>query len=129
MSAPPFPTFARQGLAIPPIVHENRYELECECARSLLAVTCAEQEGRLHMLTLLSAYLASGAGGRKRQFVAKEMQALRDLYEAAWCELGCAFSDDFARMTRRTVERQSWRSLSGLLPVHSVHCCRDSLGS
>ena len=122
MSAPSFPTFARQALGIPPITHGSRYEPDCECVLSLLAVTCAEQEGRLHMLTLLSAYLASGAGGRRRQFVAKEMQALRDLYEAVWCELGCAFSDDFVRMTRRAVERQSCCSLSSLPAVHSVHC-------
>lgn len=128
MSAPSFPTFARQGFAIPPIVHGNRYELECECACSLLAVTCAEQEGRLHMLTLLSAYLASGAGGRKRQFVAKEMHALADFYEAVWCELGCAFSNDFVRVTRRAVEGQSCCTLSGLPSVHSVHCGRDSKG-
>lgn len=114
MSALFFPGLLRQGRTISPILHGSRYELDSEYSLHLLAVTCSEQEGRLHTLNLLSEYLASGAGGRKRQLVAKEVQALRELYEAVWCELGCAFNDPVIRSAREAVEQETY--------------CRESLG-
>lgn len=111
MSALPFPAMRNQGLAVPPILRDSRYESDSEYSLHLLAATCSEQEGRLDMLKLLSDYLASGAGGRKRQLAAKELQALRDLYEAVWSELGCAFSDPVVRSAREAIE-------------HEAHCCQ-----
>jgi hypothetical protein len=35
------------------------------------------------------------------------MQALSDLYEAVWCELGCAFSNPIVRSARATVEHEA----------------------
>lgn len=105
MTAPSVSAPSRQALFVPEILRESRYEAESEYSLNLLAATCSEQTGRLHTLSLLSEYLASGAGGRKRQLVAKEIEALRELYEAVWCELGCAFSDPVVRSAREAVEQ------------------------
>jgi hypothetical protein len=83
MSAPSVTAVSRRDLILPPIFRDSRYESDREYSLSLLAVTCSEQQGRLHTLNLLSEYLASSAGGRKRQLVTREMQALSELYEAA----------------------------------------------
>jgi hypothetical protein len=53
---------------------------------------------------LISEYLAYGVSDRKRQLVAREMQALSEWYEAASYELGCAFSDRIVRSARAAVE-------------------------
>lgn len=94
----------RAPSAIPAIIHESRYEADDEYSLALLAATCSEQERRLHTLTLLSEYVASGAGGRKWLLVTKEIQALTDLYEAVWCELGCAFDSHVVRSARAALE-------------------------
>jgi hypothetical protein len=57
------------------------------------------------MLQLLSEYLAS-CTGRRRQIVASEMKALRELYEATWCELDYAFPAKLV-WCRVDVERDS----------------------
>ena len=107
MSALPFLATRNQAIAVPPILHDSRYESDSEYSLKLLAATCWEQEGRLHTLNLLSDYLASSAGGRKRQLLAKELQALRDLYEAVWCEPGCAFGDLVICSAREAVEHEA----------------------
>ncbi|HEX7362288.1 MAG TPA: hypothetical protein VF283_17490 [Bryobacteraceae bacterium] len=86
-----------------PILRGSRY---AAYSLSLLASACAEQKGRLRALVLLFDYLASGAGGRKRELIAKEMQALLDLYEAVWCELDDAFGARTIRSAREAVEQQ-----------------------
>lgn len=113
MTAPSMPAVSHRDLVLPPIFRASRYEPDSsEHPLRLLAVTCCEQQGRLHTLNLLSEYLASGAGGRKRQLVAKEMQALSELYEAVWCELGCGFSDSLIRSARETVEMHYGEALA-----------------
>ena len=107
MSAPSTAAVPRRSLVLPPIFRNSRYESDSEHSLSLLAVTCSEQQGRLHTLNLLSEYVASGAAGRKRQLVTREMQALRELYEAIWCELGCAFSDRIISSARTAVEHEA----------------------
>jgi hypothetical protein len=71
---------------------------------SLFRQTCLEQIGRLHTLDLLSAYLAAGAGSRKRAALTREVKAMREIYEAVWCELGCAFSSAILMQAREAVE-------------------------
>jgi hypothetical protein len=71
---------------------------------SLFHQTCREQIGRLHTLDLLSAYLTAGAGSRKREAVAQEVMAMREIYEAVWCELGFAFSSAIVTQAREAVE-------------------------
>jgi hypothetical protein len=123
MNAPSVPVPLRQALFIPEIVCASRYEVDSECSTSLLATTCSEQKGRLHTLSLLSEYLASGAGGRKRQLVAKEMQALRELYETVWCELGCAFSDPVVYSVREAVEHEArYRETLTTTAERKRHC-------
>jgi hypothetical protein len=107
MSAPSMAAVSRRDLMLPPVFRDSRYQSDSEHSPSLLAVTCSEQQGRLHTLNLLSEYLASGAGGRKRQLVTREMQALSELYEVVWCELGCAFSDRIISSARTAVEHEA----------------------
>lgn len=86
------------------IVPESRYWQDEGQPSSLLEETCREQFGRLHTLYLLNAYLASAAGGRRRQAVADEEKALRALYEAVWADLEFAFSNAVVMSARRAIE-------------------------
>lgn len=88
------------------IVHGSAYQQDEGQPSSLLEETCAEQFGRLHTLRLLDAYLATAAGGRRRQAVADEQKALRGLYEAVWAELQLAFPDAVVLCAREWVEAQ-----------------------
>ncbi len=49
-------------------------------ALSLFCLTVKEQQARWHTIQLLSEYLASGTA-RKREVIAKELKACRQLYE------------------------------------------------
>lgn len=99
-----------------PILRGSRYEADAGYSLCLLASACAEQKGRLRALVLLSEYLASGAGGRRRELISKEMQALRDLYKAVWCELGGAFGDEVIRAVREATVFVFYKIAAGLPP-------------
>lgn len=103
MSAPSL-THALPEAFTPALLPGSRYQVDADYATSLLQSACAEQERRFHILTLLTRYLASGAGGRKQQVLAKELATLRELYEAVWEELRTVFSAELVASVRRQVE-------------------------
>ena len=105
MSAPFFSN--TQALEVALLLPGSPYQADENDASSLLRQTCAEQEGQLHTLALLSAYLALASAGRKRQVLADEMNMLRELVEAVWCELGCAFPDRVVQTARTAVRTRS----------------------
>lgn len=109
---------------LPAVLRDSRYEADREYPLGLLAATSAEQKSRFRTLALLSAYVASGAKGRRRELVNKEIQALRDLYEAVWGELDGAFGDGVVRAAKEAVGQQ----VSGV-PVHGrlFLCFRKSM--
>jgi len=86
------------------IVRGSAYQQDEGQPSSLLEETCAEQFGRLHTLCLLSVYLATATGGRRRQAVVDEEKALRALYEAVWGELEFAFPAAVVLSARQAVE-------------------------
>ena len=88
------------------IVPDSAYWQDEGQPSSLLEQTCREQFGRLRTLRLVDAYLATAAGGRRRQAIADEQKALRGLYEAVWAELQLAFPDAVVRTAREYVEAQ-----------------------
>ena len=71
---------------------------------SLFDLAAEEQQARWHTIQLLSDYLASGTA-RKRTIIAKELEACRQLYEAVWVEMSCAFAWTLLETTRQTIER------------------------
>jgi uncharacterized protein YoaH (UPF0181 family) len=73
-------------------------------ASSLFRLTAEEQQARWHTIQLLSQYLASGSA-RKRELIAKELKACRQLYEAVWAEMSCAFHSTLVETTRRSIEQ------------------------
>ncbi|HTU47457.1 MAG TPA: hypothetical protein VMF91_20510 [Bryobacteraceae bacterium] len=88
------------------IVPDSAYWQDEGQPSSLLEETCREQVGRLRTLRLVDAYLATAAGGRRRQAIADEQKALQGLYEAVWTELQLAFSDVVVRAAREWAEAQ-----------------------
>ena len=73
-------------------------------ALSLFCLTVEEQQVRWHTIQLLSEYLASGTA-RKREVIAKELKACRQLYEAVWAEMDCTFYSATAEKTRQSIEQ------------------------
>ncbi len=71
---------------------------------SLFCLTVKEQQARWHTIQLLSEYLASGSA-RKRELIAKELKACRQLYEAVWAELDNTFHAAAAEKTRQSIEQ------------------------
>lgn len=108
MSALSIPPLCRQFPVSPPILRDSPYANDRDHSLSLLAATCWEQQGRFHTLQLLTECLGFCAG-RKREIVAAEIGALQEIYDATWCELGCAFSAGLVRRARAAVERRSAR--------------------
>jgi hypothetical protein len=109
MSALPVPPFYGQLPVAPPILRDSPYANDRHHSLSLLAATCLEQQGRFHTLQLLTEYLGHCAGW-KREIVAAEIKALQEIYDATWCELGCAFPAGLVRRARAAVERRSARA-------------------
>lgn len=73
-------------------------------ALSLSCLTVQEQQARWHTIQLLSEYLASGTA-RKREVIAKELKACRQLYEAVWAEMDNTFHAAVAEKTRQSIEQ------------------------
>ncbi len=73
-------------------------------APSLFCLTVEEQQARWHTIQLLSEYLASGTA-RKRELIAKELRACRQLYEAVWAEVDCALHSTAVEKTRQSIEQ------------------------
>ena len=73
-------------------------------ALSLFCLTVEEQQARWHTIQLLSEYLASGTA-RKREVIAKELKACRQLYEAVWAEMDCAHYSTVVEKTRQSIEQ------------------------
>ena len=73
-------------------------------ALSLFCLTVEEQQARWHTIQLLSEYLASGTA-RKREVIAQELKACRQLYEAVWAEMDCTFHAAVAEKTRQSIEQ------------------------
>ena len=73
-------------------------------ALSLFCLTVEEQQARWHTIQLLSEYLASGTA-RKRELIAQELKACRQLYEAVWAEMDCTFYSATAEKTRQSIEQ------------------------
>ncbi len=73
-------------------------------APSLFCLTVEEQQARWHTIQLLSEYLASGTA-RKREVIAKELKACRQLYEAVWAEMECAHYSTVVEKTRQSIEQ------------------------
>ena len=73
-------------------------------AQSLFCLTVEEQQTRWHTIQLLSEYLASGTA-RKREFIAQELKACRQLYEAVWAEMDCTFHSTLVEKTRQSIEQ------------------------
>jgi uncharacterized protein YoaH (UPF0181 family) len=73
-------------------------------ALSLFCLTVEEQQARWHTIQLLSEYLASGTA-RKREIIAQELKACRQLYEAVWAEMDCSFHSAVAEKTRQSIEQ------------------------
>jgi uncharacterized protein YoaH (UPF0181 family) len=71
---------------------------------SLFCLTVEEQQARWHTIQLLSEYLASGTA-RKREVIAKELKACRQLYEAVWAEMECAHYSTVVEKTRQSIEQ------------------------
>jgi hypothetical protein len=106
MSALPVSSWRGHFRVAPPILRDSPYTNDRGHFLNLLASVCSEQQGRFHTLQLLSEYLAARAG-RKHQVAASEMKALRELYEATWCELNCAFPAELVRWAKAAVERHA----------------------
>lgn len=102
MSAPPFSR--AQALVTVSTLLNSSYQKENADANRLLLQTCVEQQGRLHALALLADYLALPLAGRKRQVLAGEGNALRELIETVWCELDYVFPDRVVQAARSAVE-------------------------
>lgn len=73
-------------------------------APSLFCLTAEEQQARWHTIQLLSQYLASGTA-RRREVIAKELKACRQLYETVWAEMDCTFHSTVVEKTRQSVEQ------------------------
>ncbi len=73
-------------------------------APSLFCLTVEEQQARWHTIQLLSEYLASGTA-RKRELIAQELKACRQLYEAVWAEMDCTFHSTVVEKTRQSIEQ------------------------
>ena len=73
-------------------------------ALSLFYLIVEEQQARWHTIQLLSEYLASGTA-RKRELIAQELKACRQLYEAVWAEMDCTFYSATAEKTRQSIEQ------------------------
>ncbi len=73
-------------------------------ALSLFCLTVEEQQARWRTIQLLSEYLASGTA-RKRELIAQELKACRQLYEAVWAEMDCTFYSATAEKTRQSIEQ------------------------
>jgi uncharacterized protein YoaH (UPF0181 family) len=73
-------------------------------ASSLFRLTAEEQQARWRTIQLLSQYLASGMA-RKREVIAEELKACRQLYEAVWVEMDCAVAWTLVETTRRSIEQ------------------------
>ena len=73
-------------------------------APALFCLTVEEQQARWHTIQLLSEYLASGTA-RKRELIAQELKACRQLYEAVWAEMDCTFYSATAEKTRQSIEQ------------------------
>jgi uncharacterized protein YoaH (UPF0181 family) len=73
-------------------------------ALSLFCLTVEEQQARWRTIQLLSEYLASGTA-RKREVIAKELKACRQLYETVWAEMDCTFHSTVVEKTRQSIEQ------------------------
>jgi uncharacterized protein YoaH (UPF0181 family) len=73
-------------------------------ALSLFCLTVEEQQARWRTIQLLSEYLASGTA-RKREVIAKELKACRQLYEAVWAEMDCTRYSTAVEKTRESIEQ------------------------
>jgi uncharacterized protein YoaH (UPF0181 family) len=73
-------------------------------AQSLFCLTVEEQQAQWHTIQLLSEYLASGTA-RKRELIAQELKACRQLYEAVWAEMDCTFYSATAEKARQSIEQ------------------------
>jgi uncharacterized protein YoaH (UPF0181 family) len=73
-------------------------------ALSLFCLTVEEQQARWHTIQLLSEYLASGTA-RKRELIAQELKACRQLYETVWAEFDNNFHPAVAEKTRQSIEQ------------------------
>ena len=73
-------------------------------ALSLFCLTVEEQQARWHTIQLLYEYLASGTA-RKREVIAKELKACRQLYETVWAEMDNTFHAAAAEKTRQSIEQ------------------------
>ncbi len=73
-------------------------------ALSLFCLTVEEQQARWRTIQLLSEYLASGTA-RKREVIAQELKACRQLYEAVWAEMDCTFHAAVTEKTRQSIEQ------------------------
>jgi uncharacterized protein YoaH (UPF0181 family) len=73
-------------------------------ALSLFCLTVEEQQARWHTIQLLSEYLASGTA-RKREVIARELKACRQLYETVWAEMDCTFHSTLVETTRLSIEQ------------------------
>jgi uncharacterized protein YoaH (UPF0181 family) len=77
-------------------------------ALSLFCLTVEEQQARWHTIQLLAEYLASGTA-RKREVIAKELKACRQLYETVWAEMDFTFHSTLVEKTRQSVEQPGIR--------------------
>jgi uncharacterized protein YoaH (UPF0181 family) len=84
---------------VAPIGREDRAQ-----AASLFRLTADEQQARWHTIQLLSEYLASGTA-RKRELIAQELKACRQLYETVWAEMDCAHNSTVGEKTRQNIEQ------------------------
>jgi uncharacterized protein YoaH (UPF0181 family) len=73
-------------------------------ALSLFCLTVEEQQARWHTIQLLAEYLASGTA-RKREVIAKELKACRQLYEAVWAEMNYTLQSTVVEKTRQHIEQ------------------------
>jgi uncharacterized protein YoaH (UPF0181 family) len=73
-------------------------------APSLFCLTAEEQQARWHTIQLLTQYLASGTA-RKREVIAQELKACRQLYETVWAEMNGTFHSTVVEKTRQTIEQ------------------------
>jgi uncharacterized protein YoaH (UPF0181 family) len=73
-------------------------------ALSLFCLTVEDQQARWRTIQLLSEYLASGTA-RKRELIAQELKACRQLYEAVWAEMDCALRSTVVEKTRQSIEQ------------------------
>jgi uncharacterized protein YoaH (UPF0181 family) len=73
-------------------------------APSLFCLTIEEQQARWHTIQLLAEYLASGTA-RKREVIANELKACRQLYETVWAEMDSAHNSTAVEKTRQSIEQ------------------------